>query len=281
MTSSWAATLSDIRHGGHHLRQDVIRLGGKRRNHKRLTFLPADLLPPLLCVRAQPVDTSPEPVRQWKVVPSRRSSEKSHEYLFDTEGFLPVDRLGVELSQKNSMASVSFFSRPTEKSDWSLRAQGIVYDFWIEEQRLTPEDFVIVSTKDRYWKMVVEERSAMGLGATAPDIRLGWSANKLIFVARGSGPFLPAFGSGVHRLPVSQEIPLLESSTGHRESLLKPLVAVLGERITLGGEAALKPSRTPLPWRRIVLWAVLVLGVVLMMYMARQLLERLRTPPFP
>jgi hypothetical protein len=43
----------------------------------------------------------------------------------------------------------------------------------------------------------------------------------------------------------------------------------------LGGDAVLRPAPTPLPWRQIVLWGVLVLAALLLLAMARSLLRRL------
>lgn len=54
-------------------------------------------------------------------------------------------------------------------------------------------------------------------------------------------------------------------------------LAKLGKRIILGGDAALESPAQPPPWKKWLLWAVLVLGVGLLAFMARSLTKELKT----
>jgi hypothetical protein len=53
--------------------------------------------------------------------------------------------------------------------------------------------------------------------------------------------------------------------------------AALGKRITLGGESALQSPTQPVPWKKWLLWIVLLLGVGLLAFMVRSLTKEIRT----
>jgi hypothetical protein len=53
-------------------------------------------------------------------------------------------------------------------------------------------------------------------------------------------------------------------------------VAMLGEKVDLAGDLALKSPAKPIPWKKLVLWAVLLSGVVLVAFMARSLIKEMK-----
>jgi hypothetical protein len=52
--------------------------------------------------------------------------------------------------------------------------------------------------------------------------------------------------------------------------------AVVGKRIELGGEQALQPAPRGLPWKKLLLWGVLLLGVGVLAFMARSLVQEMK-----
>jgi hypothetical protein len=79
-----------------------------------------------------------------------------------------------------------------------------------------------------------------------------------------------AYGSarvGPADAPVDQLLSTLNQSA--RETQVRS--AMLGDRRTLGGADALKPAPAPLPWKQIVLWAVLIVAVATLALVASRL----------
>ena len=130
--------------------------------------------------------------------------------------------------------------------------------------------------RDRYWRVEVVDGDAAALGA-APRLAIGWRPDELLFMARGEPPFQLAVGS-IEVITADQSVnALLGSFDAARQDSLTA-TAVLGERLTLGGDAALTPLPPPTPWQRYLLWAVLVAAVLLLARMAQQLYRQMNAP---
>jgi hypothetical protein len=67
---------------------------------------------------------------------------------------------------------------------------------------------------------------------------------------------------------------LLSDTNAPRENLVGD--ASIGQQRTLGGELALQAPPEPTPVKRIVLWAVLVIGAASLIVMAVTLLKKVR-----
>ena len=105
-------------------------------------------------------------------------------------------------------------------------------------------------------------------------LEIGWVPEQITFLARGSGPYQLAFGSAVANnaeQPVAELLRTLDRS----ETKVTPTAARIGERVVLGGDSSLHPGPAPLPWRRILLWAMLVGGVGLLAAMAMGLVRQM------
>jgi hypothetical protein len=113
----------------------------------------------------------------------------------------------------------------------------------------------------------------------APDLRLGYRPDSVVFLAEGVGPFVLAVGSSSARhgdYPLDAALSTLHASLGKD---WRPPTATLGPANASGGEAALKTAPPPVPWRQWLLWAILVGGAALIAGLAISLLRSAKTPP--
>ena len=104
-------------------------------------------------------------------------------------------------------------------------------------------------------------------------IDLGWKSDELIFMARGTPPFLLAYGSGKIESVQSASRTDMVLAAVKQQGEGVVLNAGLGKKIQLGGEAALEPPAPPKPWKTWLLWGVLIVGVLLMAIMAMSLMK--------
>ena len=117
-------------------------------------------------------------------------------------------------------------------------------------------------------RVVFDQGSALGTGL--PRLRAGWVPHEAVFLPRGSGPFLLAYGSGS---VTAAEAPL---SVIPRDVIIQE--AQLAAPRILGGEDRLDPQAGPFPRKASFLWAALVLGVLLLGWMAYRLSRDLNRP---
>lgn len=123
---------------------------------------------------------------------------------------------------------------------------------------------VVPPVAERFWRVEVTQ-GAEALGSRPMGLRMGYAPERLRFFAQGEGPWLLAYGS-------AQAMPA-EPLACARFEQISTAVSTGAER-SLGGDSRLSPE-AGWPLRRIVLWAVLGAGAVLIVAMALSLLRRL------
>ena len=227
-------------------------------------------------VRALLASAAEEPARQWLSRPGTSQNSQLPEFLFDSGGHFPVDRLQLRLPQANTIVRASLHSRNRESDPWQRRAAGLVYQLTRDGATLTSPELTSAPCGDRYWLLRLEQGS---LGQGTPELELGWQPHHLTLLARGEGPFLLAFGSGGVTSGEAAGT-LLSQLAARPEATGQPLPAQLGAQRVLGGAPALT-ARPPANWSTWLLWATLLAGVALLAWMAWRLFQQLERPRTP
>ncbi|BCU56767.1 DUF3999 family protein [Enterobacter kobei] len=91
------------------------------------------------------------------------------------------------------------------------------------------------------------------------------ASQTLIFNAQGKGPFLLAWGNGAAQ-PQAMEVDMLVPAALRQENAQIP-EALVQDRIVLGGDArltAVDPAQQQSQWKKMLVWAALVLGVLVL-----------------
>lgn len=178
---------------------------------------------------------------------------------FRSDRLAPVQRLRFALPAPNLLLQMRVASREADGDDWRQRVTGAAVTAGNDDAGL-----VVPGVQDRQWRVEITQGSE-ALGVAPLQLQLGYTPARLHFLAQGEGPWLLAYGSA--QAPATASLPCTAF-----EKVSENVVA--GERRTLGGDVRLLPPRDPLPWRLIVLWAVLGAGSLLIVAMALSLLRR-------
>jgi hypothetical protein len=192
--------------------------------------------------------------------------ERRHEFTFDLGTRLPVEQIDVELPEANSVVRLQILSRSSAAEPWHAVTGGEFFRIQDGSGERRNEPIAVPPDADRYW-LVRLARPDAALGAAPPRLQVAWRKRELVFLARGSGPFLLAYGDAALEAAATP----LDDLIGH----LAVQPAELGPPRISGGPARLAlPPRT-LPWRMLVLWSVLAAGVLLLGWMALRLSREL------
>lgn len=269
------ATLVRMQYHGHEIRRNRIRVPETQAPYYRLTW-PADQEGMAVTeVRAIRKSGEPEQERQWTALagsPGKTDGERGIAvYEYESQARLPADRIRLRFTEKNTLAEATLFSRPDREATWRNRQHSVFYHLTFEETTLVQDTASVDLTTDRYWKLAVEEDAFSDPG-TVPTVELGWLPHELLFVARGEGPFMLAYGSarlGKEEQHRDTHGTLARMMGGEKEGLLRD-AAVLSKR-ELGGSGQLVPPPPPVPWKTWLLWGVLVIGVGVIAMMALSL----------
>ncbi|MBM0104078.1 DUF3999 domain-containing protein [Steroidobacter sp. S1-65] len=268
------STLLLAQQEGRELRRERINL--PLREYEYLRVQRVDNGPPLTVnsVTAEEVSQPLEFEPIWFTA-TRLPAKQGDELMFDAEHVAPVTFARVRLSQENSTASVVLQSRPDETSPWRTRWTGESYVIVSDTVRRESPPARIQPVHDRYWRVQILKDPQVYADSS---LELGYRPARVRFLARGDGPFTLAFGSRRAELakPAACDQLLADVSAADRGRMIEP--GYTGPVVNLGGATALKPLPKQTPVKVVVLWAVLVLGVALLVGMALSLLKRVRQP---
>jgi hypothetical protein len=262
--------------GGQKLERTRVELAPRKVNYLRLSWPGSAPAPELAALAVELAQATPRAPRAWKSA-TAIAAEKPGEYAFDLGGRFPVDRLRLALPQANTVAAVQILARARPDDPWRPVASASVYRLVRDGVEVNSPDLTLATSADRYWLVRVDPRGG-GLGSGAPGLAAGWLPHRLVFAARGAGPFQIVWGSRAAKpavYPVEMLVPGYRREAGMDQSALPIGAARIGATRPLAGDAAI---RERIDWKRWLLWSSLVLGVTALAWMAFRLAWQVSQP---
>lgn len=291
--SSWrtlvsGAPLVNLEVGGQRLQQKRVELPQQKAKYLRLAWVSEvakNPLPELTAASGELAEKYIEAPREWNKLAAGKV-EKTGEYVFDSKGQFPIDRLRLDLPEPNTIAQVEVLVRDKAEQPWRSVTRGVAYRLRQAGGEVVSPDMHVGGLSERWWMIRIDQRGG-GLGSGMPVLNAGWVPHQLVFAARGAAPFTLAYGSRGAQggaLPIESLIPGYREDAGASVRVAKtgaqPMVNVqttaAQTQKELGGEARLQEQ---IDWKRWSLWGVLGLGVLVLGAMAWRLVKQLGTPP--
>ena len=186
---------------------------------------------------------------------------------------VPVDAMRVEFTQDNALATFEMSGRWDPQHPWTplgtltafrLRPDGEVVTN--DEQHLTP--------RGRFREFRLEARTPV---SDAPHVSIGYVPARFVFLAEGKQPWALAVGHLHARTavwPIETALATMRASLGDD---WEPPLAELGAPEQRAGEEAYREPPPETPWKKYVLWAVLLVGALTIAGFALTLLRE--APP--
>jgi hypothetical protein len=265
------APIADLRANGEHLIERRVEVPATKAKFWRLSWVGTAAPFAVTAVSGEPARDHIDVERSNLTVSGRPAADKRGEFEFDLGARLPIDRLNIELPEPNTVVEIELFSRARPSDAWRFIERRGFYRIRSggtgdsAELRNGPVPIGLIS--NRYWLVRADARGG-GLGSGSPRLSAGWISHEVVFLARGAGPFLLAYGSGA-ATPAASSLEAVPKNVAIVQ-------ASLASEHVLGGESRLAPPPAPFPWKSVVLWAALVAGVALLAWMAYRLSKDLR-----
>ncbi len=259
-------SLAELREADAHLQQNVITLPGTRCRYLRLAWPSVDAYIAGVEARVAPLEGKavPSPPVHWRELEHVRYADGGYE--FDAGGFFPVTRVDVSWPGERTLARLRIDARTDAAATWRPVHAGLFFALEVDGGPLSNEAAAVPPTLERQWRIGLTEHGDPSIAA-APRLLLGWQPDRLVFVAAGTPPYQLAYGNAA-AAPVSNIAASLLERLGHPGGADEAGQAAAGAPRVVAGDGALVPPSPPLPWQRILLWAVLGLGVLLLGRMA-------------
>lgn len=274
------ATLVDLQFGGRQVDRRTVQLPRQPQQYLKLTWQNSN--GPLSLIKISGFSRVIEGHRKyrWLSLEKGTISKKNDQLLidFETNYRLPVSRVQIQFPEKNSIAGLTIQSQSDRDAGWKTRCEQVFHDLTLDGTAIQNEPCSFQPVVDPMWRIVVKQDGAgLQSGNKALTLQFGWLPSELLFVGRGTPPYLLAFGSG----KLAQEDKQTADGMLLQAIRMKPHdqaigVAILGEKVALAGDVALKSPAKPMPWKKLLLWAVLLSGVVLLAFMAHSLIKEMK-----
>jgi Protein of unknown function (DUF3999) len=271
--------LIDMAFNGEQLAQKKIEFAPTADKYLRLTWAAAAFT--LTKLDAESVSKPTErPAETVKVVGVAGKTDGTYEFTLDAR--LPITRVRLLLPDANTLAPtrLAIKSNTTQRGtdgkfqnvpSWQQVANATFY-------RLTRDNVELVSpptslstnvTGATHWQANIDPRSG-GIGSSMPTLEVTWSPQQIVFTARGEPPFTLAFGRADAKptqFQIRDLMPGYEPAAENQLPLAK-LTAVTNQAVVTAPAATVAKTTD---WKKIILWAVLIIGVALMAWMAIRL----------
>lgn len=277
------ATVLMLEQQGARLERRDIALGGVHAKYLRLRRLDDGVALVGLHAEARSVERGRSaPARMWIVADPRQASGDAPvpavaaRFDYALPAALPIDTARIELESDNALAPVTLFARKTDANStpWTHVASLTAFRLRQGDEPLRNGDIAVRDTT-RLREFRIESTTTV---AERPRLTLAYRPDSLVFLAEGKGPYLLAAGSAEARhadYPIDAALASLRATLGKD---WQPPLATLGAAKASGGDAALHAPPPPLPWRRWLLWAILVGGAGLIATLALSLLRGAKPP---
>lgn len=272
--------LIDLEYGGNRLEQRTIRLPRRPARYLKLIWPDSQTAASVDRVVAIADRADSAIKRRYLTLYNGKKREVNGQLalLFSSHYSLPVSSMNVQFPDVNSLVKARVQSRRDENDAWRERCQALFFSLEVNGMAIKSDPCRFRATSDKHWRLVIDDDGA-GLATSTKNLNLsmGWQSDELLFLARGTGPFLLAYGSGrVASLEENGHSEMVLSMINQQDDgLVKP--ARLGKSLELGGKLALEEPPPPTPWKTWLLWAVLLSGVAAMAVMAVRLIRDMRS----
>lgn len=210
----------------------------------------------------------------WSNVLQSTRSDGGDTY-FQLPGTVPIERIRFENLAKNTLAPLQLWGRQNENTVWFQVGNGVVYRLPAGSGETQSSEINLAGINLREIKLHIDQR---GTGISQPQIAVGATANKIVFLARGKPPYTLAVGNKTllpAELPIGVLIPgtapsaLLDNSNP-AISAAEIADKLIAQQPSINASAVVKNSDV----KRNALWAVLLIGVALLATMAWQTLRK-------
>ncbi|RMS04287.1 hypothetical protein ALP74_01699 [Pseudomonas coronafaciens pv. garcae] len=246
--------------------QREVGLPGQSARYLRLLWRAPHSAPLLISAHLLSASSdTPTPPLTWSP-PVKGSVESPNEYVWQLPAGLPIGRVKVDITQPNSLAPVILYGRTDSKQPWQPISSGLLYRLSQNNSDVLQDQLQLPGRVVQQLKLVVDDRGG-GLGNEAPQLSVAVPATEVVFLARGNGPFTLAVGNSTAKaanLSLATLIPDYSAAKLASLGTAKPATASIADMAAAPVQVA--PPGTD--FKRLGLWAVLLLGVLFLGWMA-------------
>lgn len=258
--------LASLKYGDHVLMRNTIEPEVKNSRFMRLSLQGDRADFKLEQIQGQYNTPGGEPVSWSAIGGLSKQAGEAGRYGFELRSVVPVEKMRMQFDeQQEAFVAGRLYSRMNEQSSWHLRHRSVEqYALSHEQARLLSEPVTMPSVHDPYWLFETANGQDL-LAEQMPQLELLIPQHELYFIANGQAPYSLVWGNATAAAPGVSMQRLLKKIKQDSDDV---------EQVYIQREFVNDTQDTAshaLPWKTIVLWMVLVLGVAVVTVMAYRL----------
>lgn len=211
---------------------------------------------------------------QWHQLGQPSVNERG-DWLFEKQTVFPLNHLRLKAPFHGLLYQGELFSKKTAKGPWIRRQSLIQYRLKMENTVLESDPIRLFSGNDHYWKIKLADNIRF-TPSQYPEIYVSQQQQQVMYLAQGTAPFTLAYGhTKIEPVKDSGIYPLmnkLKTMGGRADQVTLGAVEKINQPI----KWEFKPD---FPWKVIGLWLILLLGLLVMGYMAYSLHQQMNKKP--
>jgi hypothetical protein len=284
--------IAHVGFGEEYIDQREIVLPKQKARYLRLTWhTPQRIILKTAQVSGTRSGCEPAPLIWSEPIPGKQSGDD--EFTWQLPRPLPLARVRISVQEANTLAPVVLSGslgqeeapqtqsgklivipreKPAAADPWRTLARGVLYRLPENGREVTQEELELPEEAVRQLRLQLDPRGG-GLGREVPELRVALHGYQLIFLSRGNPPYRLAFGredATSAALPLTTLIPGYDERQPPAFGLARVTEDATISTISSAGPA---PEQATINWKKTGLWAVLLLGVALLVGMAVSLLR--------
>jgi hypothetical protein len=277
--NNWASlnaqtTIANLRRsGGKVVRHQRIEFPATSAKYLRVRFLKplgAEPLPNIVSGNVEPLTAVQSIELETLVLEPQRVSPGSARFEFSLPFGLAMRHLTLHTTIPNAYVSVRLWNRMEPQDRWRQIGTTTLYNLSARGSSIRSSGVDVTGATQRLWAFEPHNNAGVAM-LDNPSVEVSWQPHILVFVARGPAPFTLAFGSAkrfARHIDAQQLLHQIDHPAQPRHDRFGLAVAVVGEITPLAGVFAYETPLLPISPRQWTLWAMLILAVLVLLWMA-------------
>jgi hypothetical protein len=273
-----SAQVARLDFNGQRIERKQIELPGDHATYARIMWQVPQEAPALTSVTLTSSTSTYRPAPMVWSDPAQPTHTDTDEFEWQLPRILPIERLKIGLPQVNVLAPAEVWAKADAEpsTHWRLLTRAVLYRLQVDGKESQQQDVELTGLPVRAIKLKLDPRTG-GLGSGVPTLSFGLTAQQVLFLARGQGPFMLVVGDQEAK---SVDLPPATLIPGYDTPAAPPIsTAELGPlgSPTPPTEPPQSAKPGPVDWKSATLWAVLLIGIATIAAMAFQVLRQMRS----
>lgn len=260
-------SVSKLNYSGSELVRDEVKFGCTLSKYLRLTWLKPEQGVTLKSISGI-YKKKGEQALEWHSLGKPKYDDDGN-WLFESNVVAAFSQIEFDVPQDGLLFKGTLSSRKDNNDNWRRRGNITQYKLTLGDSAFNSAPKKITLNNDRFWKLELSNEAKFR-EEQLPEIKVAWQPKKVLFMAQGKAPFTLAYGNPAVTRAQNSDLQGLINSLS--DSGVNADKVSLGE-IVQGNKRFSKEDQVN--WKKYVLWLLLILGTLLMAFMAWRLFQQM------